>query len=165
MCVHVRRLPPCQLAAVSMPNTPPSAIYVFAQPCDLTLSQATSTLGHIHAKQKYALCPAFPDPAHTHTDALLPSLHIIHIWPPLKWGSFLHWCKEKSHQQIPPHSSLPTTFFQPESNVYERYKRKNFRLSSAIPQFWCQTKSWHVTAFVNQSQIMKIVDTITLRNI
>ncbi|KAK5894098.1 hypothetical protein CesoFtcFv8_010821 [Champsocephalus esox] len=36
-----------------------------------------------------------------HTDTPPP---VIHIWPPLKHSSFLHQCKEKSHQQIPLHS-------------------------------------------------------------
>lgn len=118
------------------PHTPPSAIYVFAQPCDLTLSQATSTLGHVTRQAEICPLPRIPRSCtHTHTDTPLPSSPIIHIWPPLKQGSFLHRCKEKSHQQIPPHSSLRTTFFQPGSNIYEGCKRRNFRLSSAIPQF------------------------------
>lgn len=57
LCVYmdVCPRPPCQLAAASMPNTLPSSIYVFAQPCDLTLSQATSTLGHVTRQAE--ICP------------------------------------------------------------------------------------------------------------
>ena len=38
------------------PHTPSSTIYVFAQPCDLTRSQATSTLGHVTRQAE--VCPA-----------------------------------------------------------------------------------------------------------
>lgn len=76
-------LPPCQLAAASMPNTPnpPSAIYVFAQPCDLTLSQATSTLGHITRQAEICPMPCIPLMTHTHRHTLTPPLvtHNSHL--------------------------------------------------------------------------------------
>lgn len=41
-------------------HTPPGAIYEFTQPCDLTLSQATSTSGHVTRQAEIWPVPHIP---------------------------------------------------------------------------------------------------------
>lgn len=112
MCVYALHASWQQQPCPHNPPNPPSAIYVFAQPCDLTLSQATSTSGHVTLQAEICPLPRIPPTLRTlrHTAPLVT--HNSHL------ASFLR-CKEKSHQQIPPHSRLPTTFHLSESVVYE----------------------------------------------
>lgn len=109
---------PCQ-------TPPPSAIYVFAQPCNLTLSKATSTLGHVTRQAEICAMPCIPR-CYTHTHRRTPPLitHNSHL-ASFKTGQLFAPMQRKSHQQIP-HSSRPST-----SSNQKGYKRRNFQHSWA----------------------------------
>lgn len=124
-------------------HTLPTAIYVFAQPCDLTLSWATSTLGQ--AERQVELWPLLRiSPSCTYTDTFLLLFAITHIWPLLKEAGYLHRCKAKSQQYIPHYRSPPDPALD---NVYEgcKKKRRFFSLLSVIQQFPWQTSPWFIT--------------------
>lgn len=89
MCVQ---LLPRQLAAASMPTHTPQHYLCICS--SMWLNPFTSNLNlRAHCTQSRNMPYAPHSPIqHTHRRTP-PPLPIIHIWPPLERGRFLHWCK------------------------------------------------------------------------